>query len=72
VSDGDVLAFMREAEGGSRFLVALNFGPRPALLLLDSVGEGQVVIATESRRESERVSGRLVLTGDDALVVRLD
>jgi hypothetical protein len=31
-----------------------------------------VVIATESRRESERVSGRLILMGDDALVVRLD
>jgi alpha-glucosidase len=72
VCDGDVHAFVREPDGGPRFLVALNFGPRPGLLRLDSTGGGQVVIATETRRESERVVDRLILTGDDALVVRLD
>ena len=72
VSEGDVIAYVREAETGNRFLIALNLGPRPGLLSLESVGAGQVVIATESRRESERASGRLILTGDDALVVRLD
>jgi alpha-glucosidase len=72
VTEGDVLAFLREAEAGSRFLIALNLGPRPGLLSLESLGSGQVVIATEARRESERVSGRLILMGDDALVVRLD
>jgi hypothetical protein len=72
VSDGDLLAFVREADTGSRFLMVLNLGPRPGLLPIEAVGTGQVVIATECRRESERVSQRLVLTGDDALVIRLD
>lgn len=72
VSDGDLLAYVREADTGNRFLMVLNLGPRPGLLSIEALGTGQVVIATESRRESERVSQRLVLTGDDALVVRLD
>ena len=72
ISKGDVIAFLREADTGSRFLVALNIGPRPALVPLDTAGSGQVVLATETRRDAERVSGRLVLTGDDAVVVRLD
>lgn len=72
VSDGDLLAYVRDADHGNRFLVALNLGPRPGLLSIEALGTGQVVIATESRRESERVSKRLILTGDDALVVRLD
>jgi alpha-glucosidase len=72
VSDGDLLAFVREAETGNRFLMVLNLGPRPGLLPIEALGAGQVVIATESRRESERVSRRLILTGDDALVIRLD
>jgi alpha-glucosidase len=72
VSEGDVLAFVREAEEGHRYLVALNLGPRPGQLPLDALGPGQVVIATEWRREAERVKDRLILTGDDALVIRLD
>jgi alpha-glucosidase len=72
VSDGDVLAYVREAEAGHRFLVALNLGPRPGLLSIEALGGGQVLVATEPRREAERVARRLILTGDDALVVRLD
>jgi alpha-glucosidase len=72
VSDGDIVAFVREAEAGHRFLIALNLGPRPGLLPIEALGTGQVVVATEQRRESERVAQRLVLTGDDALVIRLD
>jgi alpha-glucosidase len=72
VSDGDIIAFVRQADAGHRILVALNLGPRPGLLAIDALGSGQVVVATEQRRESERVTERLILTGDDALVVRLD
>jgi alpha-glucosidase len=72
VSNGDIIAYLREPEAGHRFLVVLNLGPRPGLLSIDSLGSGQVVIATEQRRESERVAERLILTGDDALVIRLD
>jgi hypothetical protein len=63
---------VREADAGHRFLIALNLGPRPGLVPIDALGTGQVVVATEQRRESERVAQRLILTGDDALVIRLD
>jgi alpha-glucosidase len=72
VSEGDLLASVREADEGNRFLVVLNLGPRPGLISLEALGHGQVVVATESRRESERVAHRVILTGDDALVIRLD
>jgi hypothetical protein len=52
--------------------VVLNLGPRPGLLSIEALGDGQVVAATETRRESERVAQRVILTGDDALVIRLD
>jgi alpha-glucosidase len=69
---GDAFGYVREADAGNRFLVALNLGPRPGVLPLSSVGAGEIVIATEARRETSRVSHRLILTGDDALVIRLD
>jgi alpha-glucosidase len=72
VSEGDLIAYVREADEGNRFLVVLNLGPRPGLLSIEALGEGQVVAATETRRESERVARRVILTGDDALVIRLD
>src|SRR5690606_25850104 len=71
VSDGDVLAYVRELDGAAQYLVALNLGPRPGLLPIANIGSGQVVVATEARREGERVSRRLILAGDDAVVVRL-
>jgi alpha-glucosidase len=71
VSDGDVFAYVREHEQ-RRFLVVLNLGPRPAQVMLDAVGSGEIVVATEHRREGQRVSGRVVMRGDDGLLVRLD
>ena len=57
--------------GEHRFLVVLNLGSRPEHLALSDVGQGEVVIATDARREGEHVTGRLVMLGDDAVVVRL-
>jgi alpha-glucosidase len=70
VAQGQLVAFLREA-GEQRYLVVLNLGSRPDHLSLADVGEGQVVIATDVRREGERVSGRIVMLGDDAAVIRL-
>ncbi len=71
VSEGDVIAYVRQADD-QRWLVALNLGPRPAQLPMDALGTGHIVIATERRREKQRVQGRLILTGDDGVVVKLD
>jgi alpha-glucosidase len=71
VSEGDLIAYVREHEQ-RRFLVVLNLGPRPSQLALDALGSGTIEIATEHRREGQRVEGRIVLRGDDGLLVRLD
>jgi alpha-glucosidase len=69
-ASGQLVAFLRDA-GGRRFLVVLNLGSRPAHLPLQALGAGQIAVATDARREGERVAGRLVLLGDDGVVVRL-
>ncbi len=66
------IAYLRQA-GGRRFLVALNLGHRPGLLSLEHLRCcGRVALATDASREGERVEERLVLTGDDGVVVELD
>ncbi|MEY2932365.1 MAG: hypothetical protein RL033_3114 [Pseudomonadota bacterium] len=70
VAQGQLVAFLREA-GDDRFLVVLNLGSRPDHLTLSDVGEGEIVISTDGRREGERVARRIVMLGDDAVVVRL-
>jgi alpha-glucosidase len=69
-SEGDVFAYVREHDQ-RRFLAVLNLGPRPAHVTLDGLGPGEVVVATEHRRQGERVDGRVVLRGDDGVLVRL-
>ncbi len=68
----DLLAYKREA-AGKRFLVALNLGHGPAQIeLAETDAGGSVAVATERHRDGERVERRVVLNGDDGLVIRLD
>lgn len=68
VASGDLIAYVREAVG-RRFLVVLSFGSAPGYFEL---GSGEIVIATDARRERQHVERRLVMLGDDAVVIRLD
>jgi len=70
LAQGQLLSYLREA-GEQRFLVVLNLGSRPEHIALSDVGQGEIVIASDARREGEHVMGRLVMLGDDAVVVRL-
>jgi alpha-glucosidase len=67
-ASGDVLAYVREAEG-TRFLVALNLGAEPAAL--DFGGAGEIAVSTHLEREGKPVRGRIDLRGDEGVVVRL-
>jgi len=71
-TQGALLAYLREC-GEQRLLIVLNLGSRPAHLPLTEIGQGagEIVLATDARREGERVSRRLVMLGDDAIVIRL-
>ena len=71
-SPRDVLAYVREAED-RRFLVALNLSHSPAILEPEHLDvAGEVVCATYVGREGERVARRILLEGDEGVVVRLD
>jgi alpha-glucosidase len=73
-AEGPVLAYVRQAEDGSRFLVALNLSAQPARLdglrATDPDG-GTVVLSTHAGRKGERVEHGVELRGDEAVVVRL-
>ena len=63
----------RREAAGRRFLVALNLSHGPAILQPAHVTvAGEVVCATYRGRRGERVAGRVLLEGDEGVVVRLD
>jgi len=68
-TDGDLVAYER-ADGGTRFLVALNLGAGPASLPLDG-RRGQITLTTHLDRLGDDVSGALELRGDEGVIVRL-
>jgi len=69
-ADGDVLAFLREGEGGN-FLVVLNFGAAPASFALPENMRGTVAVSAQPGRDGERVAGRVDLRGNDGLLIAL-
>jgi alpha-glucosidase len=69
---GDVLAYLRTAPGGARYLVALNLGPRPARLAGPGLaGAGRVALSTHPDRDGDPVAAPLDLRGDEGVVVEL-
>ncbi|HUQ75871.1 MAG TPA: alpha-amylase family glycosyl hydrolase [Burkholderiales bacterium] len=69
VTDSDVLAYVRRAQEGSDFLVALNLGPRPQVLRAPFTGA--IALSTHLDRSAEPVSGQLELRPDEGVIVRL-
>jgi alpha-glucosidase len=70
-TDGDVLAFMREA-GEERILVALNMGAAPAQMnLATGHAEGRLLLSTFCDRTGERVAGTLRLRGNEGALIQL-
>ena len=66
-AEGDVIAYVREWSGDC-MTVALNLGGTEQTVDLDEYA-GEVVLGTHADREGERVSGRLTLRADEAVVV---
>ena len=66
-----VIAFIRENEG-RRFLVALNLGHAPGSLEPDHHEiQGRVIFGTNAKREGSTIKDRVVLKGDEGIVVEL-
>jgi alpha-glucosidase len=67
----DVICYLREA-GGARFLVALNLGEEPSAVATESLGSGSLVLSTSASRCGEKLGARLLLDGNEGVIVKLD
>ncbi len=66
------IAYLREAAGADRFLVALNCSHSTCRLSFKEMHKGTIEIATDKNMEQQRVEGDIYLSGDDGYVIRLD
>jgi alpha-glucosidase len=72
-SDHQMIAYLRQAEGETGFLVVLNLTHRPCYFAPDKVHfKGIIVIDTFPEQEQQTVADKIDLSGDEALVVRLE
>jgi alpha-glucosidase len=68
---GDVLAYIREADG-ERLLVALNFGSGAAEMALPSeAAEGALLISSQGGRDGEQVRATFAMCGHEGIIVAL-
>jgi alpha-glucosidase len=72
-SDGDVLAYLRRDEAtGEAFLVALNLGHQPQVLICPpGPFRGHVALSTHLDRDAEHTEGTLELRADEGLVIAI-
>ena len=71
-TESNLLAYTRELEGRT-FLIVLNLSHEAQeLKLRQSTTRGHVVLNTQLDRENEQVSERIVLRGDEGILVLLD
>jgi alpha-glucosidase len=68
--DGSLLAYLRQS-GDETFAVVLNLADRPAPFAPRRALSGQVVGATDRRREGERLTAPFEVAGDEGLLLRL-
>ncbi len=69
---GNVVCYLREHDG-VRFLVALNLSHAPTIVAPAHPSvNGEITCSTYRDREGARVEGRILLGGDEGVIVRLD
>jgi alpha-glucosidase len=68
-ADGDLLAYLREADG-RRWLVLLNLGAEPRAFDLPRAGvAGRVALSTHLDRNGEPAVGTIELRGDEGVII---
>lgn len=72
-TDHQMMAYIREEEGHSSFLILLNFTHRPCYFRQTQTAySGKVVLSTISGQSGHEVSGNILLSGDEAIIIQLD
>lgn len=71
-TDHQMICYARSAHGSDAFLIALNLTPRIAYFGPDGMKfEGIIEVSTSPEIEGQTVKDSIVLSGDEAIVVRL-
>jgi alpha-glucosidase len=69
-SEGDLIAFIREAD--KRFLVVLNLSHAPGYFTPTDIElKGKVVLSTCTGQPLNEVQGKIILNGDEGLLIQL-
>lgn len=72
-SNQQMLAYLREKEGHSKFLVLLNLSHRPCYFKQDKIHvNGTIVLATVPELEGSKVNERISLSGDEGIIIKLE
>lgn len=72
-ADHQMMAYIRATDGAPRLLVVLNFSHRPCYFKsLAEPLKGTIIVSTSPELEGTTVEGTTSLSGDEAIVVRLD
>lgn len=72
-ADSQLIAYIRQAEGHTAYLMVLNLTHRPCYFSPENIRfTGTICIDTYPEQEQTRVTDTIDLGGDEALVVRLD
>ena len=72
-SDPQQIAYIRQAEGQTGFLIVLNLTHRPCYFTPVTIRfKGVIVLDTFPEMEQGRVENSIDLSGDEGLIVRLE
>jgi alpha-glucosidase len=72
-ADNQMLAFIRQADGQSQFLVVVNLSHRPCYFTSKQMEiQGTVEISTTPELEGTVMKGSINLSGDEGVIVRLE
>ena len=72
-SDHQMIAYIRQTDGRTGFLIVLNLTHRPCYFRPANLKfKGKIVIDTFPEQEQLQVENTVDLAGDEAMVIRLD
>lgn len=71
-SDNQIIVYCRHSSGSSKFMVVLNLSHRPCYFKSSSAISGTIEVATSPELEGTKVNANISLSGDEAIIVRLD
>jgi alpha-glucosidase len=71
-ADHQLISYIRQAEGATRFLVVLNLSHRPCYFRPAEAFTGSIEICTAYELQGNAVSGTIAMEADQGMIIRLE